>query len=86
MIEFDLGSLSLDLEQEGGKADMTPPAQGVGSPTSADLDAMDTKLALAQEFHSIGDSDAARALVREVIAEASGPLKAKAQRFLAELG
>jgi pilus assembly protein FimV len=47
---------------------------------------MDTKLALAQEFHSIGDSDAARALVREVIAEASGPLKAKAQRFLAELG
>lgn len=86
MIEFDLGSLSLDLEQEGGKPDMTPPAPAGGSLTSGDLDAMDTKLALAQEFHSIGDGDAARALVREVIAEASGPLKAKAQRFLAELG
>lgn len=86
MIEFDLGSLSLDLEQEGVKSDQTPPTQSAGAQTSGDLDAMDTKLALAQEFHSIGDGDAARALVREVIAEASGPLKAKAQRFLAELG
>ena len=47
---------------------------------------METKLSLAQEFHAIGDTDAAKALVREVIAESSGSVKAKAQRFLADLG
>jgi pilus assembly protein FimV len=45
-----------------------------------------TKLALAEEFVSIGDDDGARALIEEVIAEASGDLKAKAQRALASLG
>jgi pilus assembly protein FimV len=47
---------------------------------------LETKMALAQEFQSIGDSDGARALVEEVVVSASGPLKAKAQRFLSELG
>jgi pilus assembly protein FimV len=47
---------------------------------------MATKLSLAQEFHAIGDSDGARALVEEVVAGSTGPLKAKAQRFLADLG
>ncbi len=41
---------------------------------------------LAEEFHAIGDTDGARALVEEVVSKASGWLKAKAQRFLAELG
>lgn len=80
MIEFDLGSLSLDLDQ-------SMPAIGAqASSAGADSgDPMETKLALAQEFHAIGDAEGARTLVEEVIAHASGPVKAKAQRFLAEL-
>ena len=49
-------------------------------------DPLATKLALAQEFNAIGDPDGARSLAEEVIAEASGELKKKAQRFLAEIG
>jgi pilus assembly protein FimV len=75
MIEFDLGSLSLDLDSS--------PSSAVAPGTPAN--ALDTKLALAAEFQSIGDSDGARALAQEVLAGASGPLKAKAQKFLAEL-
>ncbi len=78
MIEFDLGSLSLDLDQSLPAASEPATAPGSGDP-------METKLALAQEFHTIGDTEGARSLVEEVIAGASGALKAKAQRFLAEL-
>ena len=49
-------------------------------------DPLATKLALAQEFNAIGDPDGARSLAEEVVAEASGDLKNKAQRFLAEIG
>lgn len=83
MIEFDLGSLSLDLDQSLPK---TESASEVPQGEGADQDPMATKLSLAQEFHAIGDSDGARALVEEVVAGATGPLKAKAQRFLADLG
>ncbi|MDP3760324.1 MAG: FimV/HubP family polar landmark protein [Ramlibacter sp.] len=48
-------------------------------------DPLATKLALAQEFNAIGDPDGARSLAEEVVAEASGDLKNKAQRFLAEI-
>lgn len=75
MIEFDLGALSLDLGP-------TTEAPAVPAESS---DPLETKLALAEEFRSIGDTDGARALVQEVVAEASGSLKAKAERFLAEL-
>ena len=76
MIEFDLGSLSLDLDATPEAPSPAPAAEG---------GALETKLALAEEFRSIGDTDGARALVQEVVAEASGSLKAKAERFLAEL-
>ncbi|HEY1227965.1 MAG TPA: FimV/HubP family polar landmark protein [Ramlibacter sp.] len=49
-------------------------------------DPLATKLALAEEFNAIGDADGARSLAQEVIAEASGDLKSKAQKFLAEIG
>ena len=78
MIEFDLGSLSLDLDQSLPAASEPAAAPGSGDP-------METKLALAQEFHAIGDAEGARTLVEEVIAGSSGALKAKARRFLAEL-
>jgi pilus assembly protein FimV len=48
-------------------------------------DPLATKLALAQEFNAIGDPDGARSLAEEVLAAASGDLKQKAQRFLAEI-
>lgn len=79
MLEFDLGTLSLELE----------PAAPAAAPEAAAAEPEDplaTKLALAEEFVSIGDDDGARALIEEVIAEATGDLKAKAQRALSSLG
>jgi pilus assembly protein FimV len=93
MIEFDLGSLSLD-----GDAPAASPAPVTAAPgASAELPSLDlppagsddplaTKLALAQEFNAIGDADGARSLAQEVIAEASGDLKSRAEKFLAEIG
>ena len=49
-------------------------------------DPLETKLALALEFRDIGDAEGARALVQEVADEASGALKAKALKMLADLG
>jgi len=78
MLEFDLGTLSLDLDPVTAPA----PAEASAEPE----DPLATKLALAEEFVSIGDDDGARALIEEVIAEASGELKVKAQRALSSLG
>jgi pilus assembly protein FimV len=77
MLEFDLGSLSLDLDDstEGSSA----------SSSSEPEDPLATKLALAEEFVAIGDSDGARALIEEVIAEATGDVKSRAQLALNEL-
>jgi pilus assembly protein FimV len=77
MLEFDLGSLSLDLD---------PPAPvPTETPWTENEDPLETKLALAEEFVSIGDEDGARALIEEVVAEATGDMRAKAQRALANL-
>ncbi|PZP93528.1 MAG: fimbrial protein FimV [Variovorax paradoxus] len=81
LLPFDLGSLSLDLGEPDGTAAAAEPA----AEPEAD-DPLATKLALAEEFQAIGDDDGARALAEEVLAEATGPLKAQAQRFLAALG
>ena len=78
MLEFDLGTLSLDLEPVEERAAAEAPAELE--------DPLATKLALAEEFVSIGDDDGARALIEEVIAEASGDLKIRAQRALSSLG
>ena len=77
MLEFDLGSLSLDL----GDATDTVSTAAPG----AHEDPLVTKLALAEEFRAIGDDDGARALIEEVISEASGDMKIKAQRALSNL-
>jgi pilus assembly protein FimV len=74
-LEFDLGDMSLDLP---GKAPTMADAELSGDP-------LDTKLALAQEFREIGDNDGARALAQEVAMEATGALKARAQRMVADL-
>lgn len=79
MLEFDLGSLSLDLGDEA-------PTDTAASPIANEYeDPLVTKLALAEEFRAIGDEDGARALIEEVISEASGDMKIKAQRALSNL-
>lgn len=77
MLSFDLDSLSLDLDEDR----QTRP----GDLPEPVMDALETKLALAEEFRAIGDDDGARALIEEVIAEASGDVKAKAQAALNKL-
>lgn len=76
LMQFDLSDLSLDLESASGDA-------AHASPDIANTH--ETKLALADEFVSIGDHDGARALIEEVIADASGPLREKAEKALAAL-
>ena len=78
MIEFDLEALSVDPETR--TADLL-----TDQPDESEDDPLSTKLALAREFHAIGDTEGALSLVREVVAEASGPIKARAERFLSEL-
>jgi pilus assembly protein FimV len=88
---FDFGSLSLDLGGSGKPANMEPaldyssmPGAFADTPELAG-DASDPllrKLELAEEFRQIGDKDGARDLLEEVVAKASGPLKARAQSLL----
>jgi pilus assembly protein FimV len=82
-LEFDLGSLTLDLGDPAPAG--TVPAAAQAPDALAEDDPLATKLALAEEFSSIGDEDGARALAEEVLEEATGPLRARAQRFLTEL-
>ena len=77
MLEFDLDSLSLDLNG--------PHSQDPGNSMAADEDPLQTKFLLAEEFRSLGDADGARSLAEEVLTEAHGPLKVKAQAFLNSL-
>jgi pilus assembly protein FimV len=79
--EVELAPLAFDLD--------TPPASAPAAAATAGDDSDDplaTKLALAEEFNAIGDADGARSLAEEVLAEASGDLKSRAQRLLAEIG
>jgi pilus assembly protein FimV len=80
-LEFDFGDLSLDLK--------TPNASAMSASVAVDAgvtgDPLETKLALAQEFREIGDDDGARSLAQEVAAEATGALKTRAQRMVADL-
>jgi pilus assembly protein FimV len=55
------------------------------APQADQDDPMSIKLALAQEFNAIGDEQGARALIEEVIAQASGDMKARAQLALSQL-
>ena len=80
LLEFDLGSLSLDLN-DSSSATSAAPLVAVEAE-----DPLTTKLSLAEEFGAIGDDDGARALIEEVISEASGEMKIRAQKALTRLG
>lgn len=73
MLEFDMSSLSLDLE---------PTTQSPDTFAANGKDPLEVKFLLAEEFRALGDADGARSLADEVLDKASGPLKAKAQAFL----
>jgi pilus assembly protein FimV len=77
-LELDLGHLSLDLNNTESKPSAASSAVG-NSP-------LETKLALAQEFHAIGDKTGAKMLVNEVLTLANGTLKTRAETLLAEIG
>ena len=78
MLDFDMDSLSLDLGNE-------EPGTNSFAAAGSNEDPLATKLALAEEFSAIGDDDGARALIEEVIEEATGEMKIKAQRALSQL-
>ena len=93
---FDLSDISLDL---GAPATVPGTFSGVPSNLSefGDIDvpsfdgqdvenSLAQKLELAEEFRQIGDTEGARDLLREVISEASGTVKTRAQGMLADLG
>jgi pilus assembly protein FimV len=77
-LELDLGNLSLDLNNTESKPSAA--ASAVGN------DPLETKLALAQEFHAIGDKTGAKMLVNEVLTLANGTLKTRAETLLTEIG
>ena len=76
-LELDLGHLSLDLNNTESKPKSASSAVGNGP--------LETKLALAQEFHAIGDKTGAKMLVNEVLTLANGALKTRAEALLAEI-
>ena len=78
MIEFDMNSLSLDLGSAPTDAAPLTASESAHDPLA-------TKLELAEEFRTIGDSDGARALAEEVLAQATGSLKTRAQQLIADL-
>ena len=77
-----MGSLSLDLD---APITESPVLARAAVETGVVEGPLETKLALAEEFHALGDSDGARSLASEVIAQADGALKSSAQAFLKTL-
>lgn len=95
-LDFDLDGLSLDLDASApAPAETTTVMPKVDSSFvdfdlpgvaetagSGDADPLMRKLDLADEFRQIGDLEGARDLLEEVIAQADGALKTKAQNML----
>jgi pilus assembly protein FimV len=100
-LALDLGDLSLDFSATGtgdlpqlseavehSAAELEAldnPETQPGGYSDVDGDPHETKLALAEEFKAIGDEDGARALIEEVLAEASGEVKERAELALKRL-
>jgi pilus assembly protein FimV len=91
---FDFGAISLDLGTPASKESTEPALDyssvrgGFDSSSAAAVDTSDPlvrKLELAEEFRQIGDMEGARDLLEEVVAQASEPLKSRAQSKLDSL-
>jgi pilus assembly protein FimV len=92
-LDFDLGELTLDDDKPAASSRPVPldaaeefsaslPSLELGD----DADPLVRKLELAEEFRQIGDMEGARDLLEEVVANAEGALKTKAQGMLDSLG
>ena len=81
MLEFDMGSLSLDLDAPITENPTLAKTTVAAAPAVIE-GPLETKFALAEEFRALGDSEGARSLANEVVAQADGALKLKAQAFL----
>jgi pilus assembly protein FimV len=86
---FDLSGISLDLGKPKSNKGAEPAldygslgADSTQQPPLEPADPLARKLELAEEFRQIGDKEGARDLLEEVLAKASGPLKARAQSLL----
>ncbi len=81
-VDIDFGDRNLELQpQAAAVAPSTSPSSAGG--TQAPLQ---TKLVLAREFLSIGDTAAARAMAQEVLEQGNESLQAEAKALLASLG
>lgn len=76
---FDMLDFKLD------QLDMAPASGSATAAPAVSAERLSVKLELASEFMAIGDDEGARALVQEVLAEATGDLKVRAQQLLASL-
>ena len=75
-LRCDFSALSLELE------DLEPaPIDPVAALAP---DALESKLVLADEFKASGDLEGANELIQQVINEADGDLKARAQQALSQ--
>jgi pilus assembly protein FimV len=98
-MEFDLSSITLDLDAPpappraaSARAEPTKPRDSGFSDLELRLDSDDAegdpiarKLELAEAFSQIGDVEGARELLQEVIANAEGSVRAKAESILGGL-
>jgi len=89
-LEFDLSDISLDLDEPAAapaaEADALPEVTFEDEADQEDAgDPLARKLELAEEFRQIGDVEGARDLLEEVVANADGALKSKAQALLKDL-
>ncbi|NML15507.1 hypothetical protein HHL10_11065 [Azohydromonas sp. G-1-1-14] len=81
-LPFALDSLSLDLDETSTPSVLEEMGlSGFGT----EGDPLERKLELAGEFVQIGDAEGARDLLQEVVAQASGDLKTRAEGMLASL-
>jgi pilus assembly protein FimV len=84
---FDMGSISLDLDEPAAAQEPLPMAEAGLPDLDLASDPMARKLDLAEEFRQIGDVDGARELLQEVMAATSdASLQAKARAMLDNLG
>lgn len=81
--------LDLDVELDAlhsrSSADSVSAVSADGEDTPDDDDPLSTKLDLALEFNTIGDSEGARTLIEEVLRTATGSVRIRAEKMLANL-
>jgi pilus assembly protein FimV len=85
---IDRGDTTIDFSGFGDlRSDALPTSPGGLDDLEADgTDPLARKLELAEEFRQIGDTEGARDLLEEVLAKATGTLRAKAKSMLDALG